>query len=157
MSVTDPTLKIIGKDPNLSPHLSWDELRCHDAMRTPYPLNWRDDRAPVLARVFEAIRHASGGRPITVISAYRTPAYNATCKGSAPDSQHVQGRALDLAPPYPLTVEEFHQIILVLAKDPAIPLGGVGIYDTFVHVDTRPRPPDHHLAQWDNRTHKGEP
>ena len=29
----------------LSPHLTWAELACHDATRTPYPVRWRESRA----------------------------------------------------------------------------------------------------------------
>ena len=83
----------MGRGP--SRHLSWRELECHDKARTPYPENFRQDRLPVLASVFEMIRSGIGDRPLRILSAYRTPEHNRYV-GGAPMSQHVQGRALDL-------------------------------------------------------------
>lgn len=120
-----------------SVHLSWDELACHDAARTPYPAEWRLTRAVQLAEAFEAIR-AIWGVPITVTSGYRTPAYNASV-GGAPHSQHVQGLALDLEPPDGVTVQDFWDEILRMAEDAGI--RGVGYAAPskghFVHIDCR--------------------
>jgi uncharacterized protein YcbK (DUF882 family) len=127
--------------------LSWKELACRDG--TPYPADWHG-RALILAGMFEAIRRACGNKPIVIDSAYRTPAYNVQI-GGEPDSQHLQGRALDLKPPDGLTVVGFHTIILALAWQQLSVVGGVGIYNTFCHVDIRPRV-NGYLAQWDLRT-----
>lgn len=116
-----------------SQHLSWDELACKDG--TPYPMIWRQDRAVFLARLFESIRVACGGFPITVVSGYRTYDWNVKIKG-AENSQHMEGRALDLRPPHKLTVAQFYNIIRALPA--ACGLGGLGRYPTFVHIDTRP-------------------
>ena len=130
-----------------SPHLRWDELRCHDAIKTPYPLDWRPSRAHALALVFERIRQATGSKPIHVVSAYRTAAWNQLVGGSA-RSQHVQGRALDLRTPDHLTLGSFWAIVQEVARlTPSI--GGLGVYDWGVHVDTRPHLD--HLASWDLR------
>ena len=127
-----------------SAHLSWDELACHDG--TPYPGKWREDRAVVLGQVFEAVREATGSRPLAVLSGYRTPGYNRAIRGAS-KSQHVQGRALDLRPPDGMDAREFGAIVRAVAE--MMPEGGgVGQYRTFVHVDTRPR--NHgHLTTWD--------
>ena len=120
-----------------SAHLTWAELACHDATRTPYPGRWRASRARRLATVFEAIRHACGDHPLRVLSGYRTPAHNRTV-GGARHSQHVRGRAIDLAPPRGWTVTGFHAVVRAVAReDPRI--GAVGYYRWGVHVDTRPR------------------
>lgn len=119
-----------------SAHLSWSELACKDAAKTPYPLEWRATRAVQLARVFEDIRRACGNVPLTVLSAYRSPAHNRAI-GGARNSQHVEGRALDLVPPAGWTVERF--ATLIKAHADTWGLGGVGVYGTFVHVDIRPR------------------
>jgi hypothetical protein len=79
----------------VSPHITWKELGCKDG--TPYPAKWTD-RAIVLAAEFERIRVECGGLPITIGSAYRTPSHNKAI-GGAVQSQHLQGRALDLYPP----------------------------------------------------------
>lgn len=116
-----------------SPHLSWPELACRDRLRTPYPLDWRETRAVELAAAFEALR-AAVGLPLVVLSAYRTPAHNRAV-GGARDSQHVQGRALDLLPPKGWTVL---QLAAVARRIPQV--RGLGIYQAhgFVHIDVRP-------------------
>lgn len=125
-----------------SQHLSWAELACKDG--TAYPAEWRATRAVELAAVFEAIRSACGHVPLTVLSAYRSPAHNRAV-GGARRSQHVQGRALDLRPPAGWTVARFHARIRELL--PAVPaLKGIGVYRTFVHVDIRP---SNRLVAWD--------
>lgn len=127
-----------------SAHLSWSELACKDG--TPYPEALRSTRAVDLAALFEAIRALCGGQPLTVSSAYRSPAHNRKI-GGAPDSQHMQGRALDLKPPAGMTVPEFYERIWQ-ARDSLPKLGGIARYRTFVHVDTRPRAPGQRLALW---------
>ena len=128
-----------------SRHLMWAELACHDG--TPYPEAWQTTRAMLLARAFEAIR-AEWSLPIAVLSAYRTPTYNAKI-GGAKNSQHVQGRALDLAPPEGVSVYDFWTRIVEIAQKAGI--GGVGYAPPseggYVHVDIRPMP-DGRLAQW---------
>lgn len=119
-----------------SPHLSWSELACKDALRTPYPAEWRGDRAVALAREFESIRTAIGA-PIRIGSAYRTPEHNRAI-GGAKDSQHVQGRALDLYPPTGWTIARFYAAIRAIAGDERSAIGGLGLYPTFVHIDIRP-------------------
>lgn len=120
-----------------SPHLTWTELACKDG--TLYPENFKKDgRVYKLAAMFEQIRLACGGKPLTVLSAYRTEAHNRKI-GGARFSQHVQGRALDLRPPKGMTVTKFHQVIIGLAKsDLGKTIRGVGLYSTFVHIDIRP-------------------
>lgn len=139
-----------------SPHLTWDELACHDALRTPYPVHWRASRAVLLAREFEAVREALARRagrdiPLVVNSAYRTAAYNAAIGGS-PRSQHVQGRALDLRPVDPRYLDDLYDVIRRRAEA-VLAIRGVGRYATFVHLDTRPTAA---LALWDFRNNGGD-
>jgi len=117
-----------------SPHLTWDELACHDAQKTPYPMEWRATRAVDLAALFERIRTACGDVPLRVLSGYRTPQHNRRIAG-APDSQHLHGRALDVAVPPELTFAQFYERIRTLHRT-----GGIGRYEHagFVHVDVRP-------------------
>lgn len=120
-------------------HLSWAELACKDAARTPYPEEWRDDRAVVLAAEFEVVRHDCGDVPIEVLSAYRTPTHNRKV-GGKPNSQHPEGRALDLKNPKHLTLDEFYRIIHARASMVESRIFGLGLYPTFVHMDVRPGP-----------------
>lgn len=129
-----------------SPHLTWAELACKDADRTPYPDEWRTTRAVELGELFESIRALCGHLPLAVSSAYRSPAHNRAI-GGAPDSQHVQGRALDLKPPAGMTVDAFYRLIWE-ARGSLPRLGGLGRYRTFVHVDTRPRAEGQRMAHW---------
>lgn len=95
------------------------------------------------------------GRPVSVNSGYRCKAYNKSI-GGAMFSQHCKGTALDLnvdfSPSWALAIwNQAKQI-------PGI--GGVGIYDTFCHIDTRKRLLQHILSKfgrgiqtyWDERT-----
>lgn len=116
-----------------SQHLTWKELACKDG--TPYPDKFiLDGRIFKLAAVFEDIRHL-WGKPITILSAYRSPTHNKKV-GGARNSQHMQGRALDLAPPKGVKIGDFYETI----KNNADKFGitGIGKYKTFVHVDVRP-------------------
>jgi uncharacterized protein YcbK (DUF882 family) len=117
-----------------SANLSWAELACRDG--SPYPAEWRADRAPELAAAFERIR-ALCGFPLIVNSAFRTAVYNDRI-GGAVHSQHVQGRALDLCPS-----RDGAKGLRALrgAAETARREGllrGIGIYSGFVHIDTRP-------------------
>jgi uncharacterized protein YcbK (DUF882 family) len=129
-----------------SPHLSWAELACKDG--TPYPEVWRLDRLVDLVVTFEDLRAELGGLPIRVVSAYRTPAYNSRLEGAAVKSQHVEGRALDLQHSR-LSAAKVYQRIRAMHADGRLPLlGGVGLYRTFVHIDTRPPKAPGRLALW---------
>lgn len=121
-----------------SEHLSWSELACKDG--TPYPPEWRADRAVKLARAFERIRELCGFALI-VSSAYRTAVYNQRINGGiggAVKSQHVEGRALDLHPAVTglKALQKLRGAAEVARREGLI--RGIGIYDNFVHVDTRP-------------------
>ncbi len=121
-----------------SEHLSWAELACNDG--TPYPADWKIDRAVPLAIVFEAIREIIGG-PIRINSAYRTVEYNRLVGGSR-KSQHVEGRALDLGLPKGMLMKDFLAVALEVAEYPSAAkyarLTGIGVYPNFLHVDIRP-------------------
>lgn len=129
----------------ITPHLDDRELACHDG--TPYPPEWIESRARPLAETFEVIRLAAGDLPIDVLSAYRPEAYNRKI-GSTQDSQHVQGRALDIRRRgWPAS--RLHTLIAGLYRGGKLPhLGGLGVYRTFVHFDVRPRPANNRLARW---------
>lgn len=74
-------------------------------------------------------------KPIVILSSYRSPAYNAAIDGAATKSYHMQFRALDIAAAGHTPRQVFDQ--LRLWRDAGIFKGGLGLYSTFVHVDTR--------------------
>ncbi|HEX6038897.1 YcbK family protein [Longimicrobium sp.] len=132
-------MRLLSKGP--SPHLSWAELACHDG--TPYPVEWRLNRAVRLAVEFELVRKRVGG-PIRILSAYRTAERNRLV-GGARNSEHVQGRALDMEPPPGMTVARLHELVLAEAAEPDSRIRGVGLYPWGVHMDVRPA---ERLARW---------
>ena len=75
------------------------------------------------------------GLPIRVISGYRSPAYNARI-GGAKKSQHMQARAGDLKVTG-MEPKEVHAVIEKLIAEGKMKQGGLGLYPTFVHYDTR--------------------
>ena len=125
-----------------SPHLTWAELACYDG--TPYPAQWIADRAIPLAAEFEHVRLLLAC-PIRILSAYRTAAYNSRIPGAAKASQHVQGRALDLATPAGTTRAELLAAVLTIARRPNSRIRGVGEYTWGVHMDIRP---SERLVRW---------
>ena len=107
----------------LSAHFKVREFACKDGADPVFV-------SPRLVQVLEAIRQHFGA-PVTVTSGYRTPAHNAH-EGGAAKSQHLYGAAADIkvAGVAPAAVADYAEQLLGSH-------GGVGIYDTFVHVDVR--------------------
>ncbi len=71
---------------------------------------------------------------VSVISAYRSPAYNAACSGSATHSCHMQNLALDLE--FACAPSKVVQAAEQLRASGHFQ-GGIGRYPGFTHVDTR--------------------
>lgn len=84
-----------------------------------------------LADILENIR-VHFGKPVHINSGYRTVSYNASLKNSSKKSQHCNGLAADIRVEgvSPDRVADYADQLLGEH-------GGVGIYDTFVHVDVR--------------------
>ena len=115
-----------------SPHLSWTELNCRCGKL--YPVEWRENRAVELSGMFEEVRRECGNIPIRINSAYRCRSCNRKV-GGVPKSQHIEGRALDMATPHSFTSPEFHAIVRGVLKKRGG--GGCGAYKTFCHGDIR--------------------
>lgn len=73
-------------------------------------------------------------RPMKINSGYRTPAHNKAV-GGAPRSQHLDGNAFDVSTTG-WTKDERRKLI-VTARE--LGFRGVGIADTFIHIDMAPR------------------
>ena len=78
---------------------------------------------------------------IIINSAYRNESHNKAVGGS-PNSQHLLGKAVDISL-HNQDVEA--QSIANIARD--IGFNGIGIYDTFIHLDVR----DGKFASWNNK------
>ncbi|MEM9080205.1 MAG: D-Ala-D-Ala carboxypeptidase family metallohydrolase [Verrucomicrobiota bacterium] len=88
---------------------------------------------PASLLVADEIRHRLG-RPLNFItSAYRNPLYNKKC-GGASRSWHTRNCALDLV--YESGPRAAYQVAHQL-RDEGFFQGGIGLYSTFIHIDTR--------------------
>lgn len=83
------------------------------------------------------------GRATVINSGYRTASYNQKV-GGASKSQHVQGTAADIVVSGvdPLAVAQYAEFLMPGS-------GGIGVYQTFTHVDVRSS-----RSRWDNRSGK---
>lgn len=72
------------------------------------------------------------GRPVKITSGYRTVSYNAGVKNSSKKSQHCNGLAADIQVEAHTPLEVYNCACSLLGDH-----GGIGIYNTFVHVDVR--------------------
>jgi uncharacterized protein YcbK (DUF882 family) len=75
------------------------------------------------------------GKPIVLLSSYRSPAYNRAIGDAAPKSYHMQFRALDIAVAGKSPRQVFDLLHQWRAQDKF--KGGLGLYNSFVHIDTR--------------------
>ena len=84
--------------------------------------------AELLGKLEEIREHFD--RPVSINSAHRCADHNEAVGGSS-GSQHLYGRAVDI-------VVEGTPPDLVAEFADQIGMGGIGRYDTFTHIDTRP-------------------
>ena len=111
----------------------------------PYPADWVADRLLPLCEALEVIREELGGRPIKILSGYRSAAFNAALEGAARKSQHIEGRAADIRVAG-VPADKVHDTVLRLSREGKIPqVRGLGRYPSFTHVDVRVA---RHLARW---------
>lgn len=102
------------------------------------------------AMMLEEIRNYSGG-PLHINSGYRDPAYNASI-GGAENSQHIHFRAADVRSDVWTPLELYQYVDQHEDRE----LYGLGIYNTFVHIDCRYADgfnmyADGFPARWDQR------
>lgn len=80
------------------------------------------------------------GRPMVIASGYRCKTHNLAVKG-ADNSYHMQGVATDFSLPnefYSFNSKRKEEFISnIINQWEKIGGGGVGIYDTFIHLDSR--------------------
>lgn len=92
------------------------------------------ENAVALAVLLQAIR-TTFSAPVRISSCYRSPAYNA-CIGGADRSQHMRFTAADITIANGKTPLSWYNQILKMRNE-GVFVGGVGRYNTFVHVDVR--------------------
>lgn len=127
----------------ISPYFDSDEFDCHDGTDVPTAY------LPNLQRLIETldpIRIRWGG-PLSVISGYRTVAYNTKIDG-AKASTHMTCEGADIRPARGFNVKELHDLILHVHQGGELKgLGGLGLYKGWVHVDIK-KAADGHLRRW---------
>jgi uncharacterized protein YcbK (DUF882 family) len=130
---------------HVSPHFSWQEFEPHDGSDIP------DHIKPEIRRlcvdVLEKIR-AKWAQPLTVVSGYRSPAWNVRV-GGAQKSRHMAGDAADISPVRKEDVPRLAALVEQMITVGELPaLGGFGVYRNWIHVDARPRKPNGQIATW---------
>ena len=80
------------------------------------------------------------GVPLKMInSAYRCPDYNSACSGAVANSYHTKNMALDLV--FACPPKEAAKAAKKLRSNGKF-RGGIGVYSSFIHIDTRGRNAD---------------
>lgn len=141
---------------NLSAHFTDSELRCKCKRHKDKQLCNVDRHLLSLAEQVRSLLKV----PMVVTSCCRCPAHNTDpdVKGS-PTSKHITtetqpARAMDFRPQHSLSPLRAYNTIVKAWRDGKLPeLGGIGLYDTFLHIDTA-KAADGHLRTWDERKKK---
>lgn len=115
----------------LTENFALKEFRCRDGSDVPEELM---ENVQELAENLQVLREYIG-KPITVISGYRSPTYNRKI-GGARRSQHMLAKAGDLIV-NGMTPDEVKAAIIHLIKEGKMKKGGVGLYTHFTHYDVR--------------------
>jgi len=110
-----------------------DEFKCKDGSSVPGEYV---ETVKTLAEQLQKIRDHFG-KPITIISGYRSPEYNSRI-GGARRSQHMLATAADIVVAGVDSIEVW-KAVKQLVADGVLLKGGVGLYKTFVHYDIRGR------------------
>ena len=105
------------------------------------PLKVEKQIKKALAQRLQYIRKKLGGTQLNITSGYRPAWYNKNIKGAAENSQHTLGKAADV------TKSGFNQKIFVKAAVES-GIGAIGFYDSFIHIDIRPRGKNGRIARW---------
>ena len=112
-----------GSTEKLAPNFYAYEFDCACSRCTQTPVD------EALPRILQQIRDRFG-KPVRITGLYRCPAHNGEIPNAAKGSLHTKGMAADIQVDgtEPAEVAKFAESIGVL---------GIGLYDDFVHVDTR--------------------
>lgn len=118
----------------LSPHFALSEFDCHDGTPVPSGLVFRVKQ---LALQLERVREYFGGKPVAILSGYRSPAYNRSV-GGVKASQHLLGTAADIDVQGVKPARVADAIAYLISEGRMLP-GGLGRYPGFTHYDIRGR------------------
>ena len=114
----------------LTNNFNLSEFQCKCGCKMPAFVK---ENVKELAENLQALRDVVGRIDLT--NAYRCKEHNADVGGST-NSQHIKGKAADIKS-NTLSPSEIASITDDLMKSEKFKLGGIGIYNTFTHVDIR--------------------
>jgi len=114
----------------LTDNFSLEEFECKCGCKMP---EFVKKNVAELAENLQVLRDEVGRLDLT--NAYRCKAHNADVGGSV-NSQHLLGKAGDIKSSY-FTPSEIAKTTDDMMKNETFKIGGIGIYNTFTHVDTR--------------------
>ena len=114
----------------LTDNFSLEEFECKCGCKMP---EFVKKNIVELAENLQVLRDEVGRLDLT--NAYRCKAHNADVGGSV-NSQHLLGKAGDIKSSY-FTPSEIAKTTDDMMKNETFKIGGIGIYNTFTHVDTR--------------------
>ena len=119
----------------LSANFKVSEFKCNDGSDT---VLISDELVTLLQKIRDHF-----GKAVVINSGYRTSTYNKKV-GGATNSQHVKGTAADItiSGVSPLEVAQYAEYLQPTS-------GGIGVYQSFTHVDVRTT-----RSRWDNRSGK---
>jgi len=117
----------------LTENFNLSEFKCRDGSSVPDEML---ENVQLLCDNLQVLRDHIG-KPIRVISGYRSPKYNRRI-GGAKKSQHMISKAADIKVSG-MSPAEVKAAIIDLIKDGKMMKGGVGLYKTFTHYDVRGR------------------
>jgi uncharacterized protein YcbK (DUF882 family) len=113
-------------------YLSW-LLRDHEVDPSSGFVPFSIGTLEALWEVQQSLLASGVGGPIVITSGYRTPLTNAHTEGAARNSEHLRATAVDMY------VEGCSMRRLYDACYARAIAGGIGYYDTHIHMDTGPR------------------
>jgi len=115
----------------LSKNFVLSEFHCRDGTRVP---SMYYDNLKTLVYNLQMLRDCIE-KPIIILSGYRTIEHNKAVNGSR-KSYHLTAQAADFIVPS-IMIETLHEIVGHLIRNGSMKPGGLGLYDTFIHYDTR--------------------
>ncbi|MCT4665605.1 MAG: D-Ala-D-Ala carboxypeptidase family metallohydrolase [Flavobacteriales bacterium] len=122
----------------LTPHFNLIEFHSKDGAEMPVEVF---KNVKKMANILEIVR-SYFNQPIRINSAYRSPEHNRKI-GGVRNSFHTKGMAVDITIKNK-TPKQVTKGIKHLIRLGAIPQGGIGLYNGFVHYDFRG-----YKARWD--------
>ena len=117
----------------LTKNFRLSEFKCRDGSCVP---DEYIENVELLAKNLQVLRDHIG-RPVRVISGYRSPKYNRKI-GGARRSQHMLAKAADIKVAG-MSPDEVRAAILQLIDEGKMQQGGLGRYRSFTHYDVRTR------------------